>query len=121
MNSQTYLKTIAKNFGGLSRTLLEDRLKRLVAMSKREERYKYVSEIKKTPDKDPEEKKDVVIFSNRNKDEAMMNRINGYIIDRWIPITNIPDDQFNVFWRLIERRSDIIFNEDYQQFKRVEL
>lgn len=128
MNHKTYLKLISAEFGGLKKTELEAKLKKLVSLVIYEQINPVESKtvIAGSPEK-VAIKSSVVSIGNSNvlnfqslsNYDKAMNLIRGFNNVGWVFIDQVPADIFNDFWAIVEMHSEIILDNErnYQYFK----
>ena len=136
MNNKTYIKILAKTWGGAKSEILEAKLHKLArsvindfVTSKKPKEEPQVIKEERVPLS--EEKKFLKQTIDLSIQSIIDSRINEYEKARmivkvcrnfpeWHSITLIPNDVFNYFWGLYEaKKSKIIFDEDrdLQYFK----
>ncbi len=129
MNSRTYLKLITNRYGGLLKSDLELKLRRLVDLAIREqlhEKSSTVNQFSNTPVQRPVEKP-VSVQTHTNRDqnlssyEKAMDLIRNINGTGWKHISEVPDTLFKDFWAIAEMHPEIIFDEERQwQYFKVE-
>jgi hypothetical protein len=136
MNSKTYLKNLAREWGGMKQERLIEKLTRLVDLAKSEvdiHKPILLPEAKPEPIKSNDESMTRYLKETIEKSIADINKSNTSNYDKalllkkvfgnypeWHHITMIPIDYFNEFWNLCEKKnSGIIFDNerDLQYFK----
>jgi hypothetical protein len=127
MNHKTYIKLIASQYGGLHKSELEVKLRKLVDLAIREQSQKSETpnQIINTSVQKPVEKQ---VASNPHSSSSRMGTyeramalIRQFNNTGWKHILEVPDDLFKDFWAIAEMHLEIIFDEDRQwQYFKVE-
>ena len=132
MNSKAYLQRIAKDFGGLQRNALQEKLEKLVALAKREEHQRPVVITQKhaailqppplaqSQPSEPHISINPHDFIPKNTYDAAMKLIREHNNTGWFHITEVPENIFPDFMLIADLRSEIEFDSDREcQYVRV--